>query len=294
MEIEQAQQAAVETPQAPADTDNLPLREYRRERDEERNQASEPSAGENVDQPKSKGGFQRRIDKLWKEKSELERRLAEREGQRTPNTESAAPKYEDAEAYTARVIREAREREQRSASRQEQPRVQGSPEEQQRSQEEYQAQHYASMASLRDRLNTTMAADPEFSTALKSAHDQVPTIIVPTMVNLPNGHDIAVFLAKNSDIRRRLTTMFHAAGDAVYQATSDTNAAERAANAAVIREVHRLSSALEYGTTSAPMPRMERPVSQAPAPITPVRGGDAPSVDDDKMSLSQYRKSRGK
>jgi hypothetical protein len=416
------QQPVVDNSQQPstpsAETDGgeqseVSIRQYRQSRERERPpvesrrpsaHADAPFEGDNKWQPspaKAKGGFQRRIDALTREKSELQRQLAERQG-----STSQGQQFESIEEYSARVIREAAERERNTSRQREaqpetarqqevQPRQQSEPQHPDRYHSEMQRlrasnadfetvtadvrfpdyiqaqilrmekgaeiayalaknktvlkkildlnaeavrrgdgnfseadrefgaflgslntstapkteapgqgdrsqRHLAGAASLKQQLALTASTDPELATALRNTNaPRVPVIVYPAVLDTPNPLDVAVYLTKHPEMQQRIAILHQTSGNAVWQATRNAAAAQQAAALAVIQEVHRISAALEFGTALPSKQRVERPVSQAPTPITPV-GGPAGLVDDDgdregsDVDLARYRSYRNR
>lgn len=264
--------------------------EYRAQRESGHSPAETQTESETA---KPKGGFQRRIDQLTKDKRELERRL-----ETAAQPEKAGQQFETIEEYSARVIREAAERERTAAK--EPPREAARPatttEDEQRQQEQFRQQHGARAQVMGERWRAAVKADPELEAAVKASTDMVPAVVHLAMTDLPNGHEVAIFLAKRPEFRQRLTLMWQAAGDAVWQATQDPNAARQAADVTAIREIHRIGNGLQFSTGFAPRQQVERPVTKAPTPITPLGGsGDGVTEkNEDDMSPAEYRRSREK
>lgn len=405
-------QPTVDQPQGPTESvdsgeqSDVSLRRYRHDREggrpplEDRKPYAHADAPFESDrwqpsEPAPRGGFQRRIDKLTREKADLERRLAERQG-----ATSSGQQFESIEEMTTRVIREAAERER--ATEQQRGRQASEPQRQQHqaSSDKYTAElrrvkatnpdfdqvfagfqipnyihdqllrmekgaevayalaknrqalnrilelnekafdraggnvdaadfseavkefeafarshasatqqapqadrrqqhHLANAEDLRQRLVVAARADRELGDALKNPMPPVPSIIYPAILDTANSFDVAVYLTKHPEMQKRITTLWQTSGDAVFQATRNQAAAVQAAGLAVIREVHRISAALEFGTTVPARPIIERPVSQAPPPITPVAGGGSISQDDgdregSDIDLARYRSVRNR
>ena len=413
------QAAVVDQPQGQTESadggeqSDVSLRRYRNERESGRppsedrkpyvrgNDAPFESEQWRPSEPAPRGGFQRRINRLTKEKAELERQLAERQG----TTGQQGQQFESIEEMTARVIREAAERERTAARQREAPAAESTPETpsqqrvpQERSEKyvselrrvrqsnpDYDAvfagfeipdyihdkltrmekgaevayalaknktalkkildlnaealrrgdndfseaywefgsflrslqnstspaahteapmqgdrrqRHVANAEILRQRLQAAMNADHELAAAAQKS-STVPAIVHAATLELPNSLDVAIYLTKRPEMQQRLLALWQTSGNAVFQTTRNPNAALNAANVAVIAEMHRISAALEFGTALPAQQRIERPVSQAPAPITPVGGGGSTAQDDgdsegSDIDLARYRSIRNR
>jgi len=265
------------------------LTEHRAERESRQSPAAETTT---ESETKPKGGFQRRIDQLTKDKRELERKL-----ETAAQPKNAGQQFESIEEYSARVIREAAERERTAAKEpaREAAKPATTTEDEQRQQAEFRQQHAARAQVMGQRWREALTADPELVEAVKASTDMVPAVVHLAMTDLPNGHEVAIFLAKRPEFRQRITAMWQAAGDAAYQVTQNPNAARQAADVTAIREIHRIGNGLQF-SAFGPRQLVERPASKAPTPITPVggSGGGATEKDVDDMSTSEYRKWREK
>jgi|SRR5215467_4017364 len=303
------QQGQVETPSAePQSEEQVSIRRLRQERadDQPRSASRRPYAhgndapfesesdrwGKPSEPETGKGGFQRRIDRLTREKANLERQLAEARTGQAPTpaapqpTQSAPPPQPTVEQPAP------------SSQNHQDPGIENlTPEQQQ----EWQRQHHAKRATFVQRYQAATQSDPEFAEAVRGGSHAIPlpmSVVTPALVEMGNGPEVAIYLAKHPDVQRRITMMWQASGDAVWNATRNPTAAQQAAGLAVIRELHGISTALHYGTALPSSTRrvIERPVSQAPTPITPVSGGQSARHDIDEegedVDIMAYRKRR--
>lgn len=248
---------------------------------------------------KPKGGFQRRIDKLTKEKAELERSVNERDGKLTElvsrlealekkNPEvraearadgDAKPKdtdfkeyHEYIEALSKWTYRQERKAETEAS---EKSRLETAKKETEATSKAQFDKHLNEVRALRD-------AHPEFEQSLNDL--TVPQYIHNRLVRMDKGADVLMALAQDKEAQKRILDLNQ---KAVEEARGNLAAADFSEAywefGAFVRSLNQQKNS----------PKQERPVSQAPAPISPVRGGDAPSdPDTDKMSLAEYRKSR--
>ena len=235
---------------------------------------------------KVKGGFQRKIDKLTREKSELERTVADLQARQTaletkkPEVKVEAkaegdpePKEEDFKDYkeyakslarwvTRQEIKADRENAQKS--------------EKEESEKQSQAKAKEKFDKYLSGLKELRAADREFDAALQTA--QIPNYIHHRLIGMADGPKVAQALFKNKEVMERIAQLNQEAlvrGDNDFSDAYDEFAV-------FVRSLKTASSSV----------KPEKPVSQAPKPITPVGGGAGPTeVDLDKVdSVAEYRR----
>ena len=206
--------------------------------------ASEPDEAEEEQAPKRKGGFQRRIDKLVREKRELEARIAalekrlaggeqaageSGETRRPAAAEEGKPKPEDFdtyEAYTEALTDWKLEQRER-----------------QRVQEDAQRRVYESWMA---RIQAARQAHPDFDEVVDS-DVPVSAAMQQAILESDNGAEIAYWLGKHPEEAERISKL---------------------PPIAAIREIGRIEASL-----AAPPPQPKAPVTRAPKPVTPVSGG---------------------
>jgi hypothetical protein len=235
---------------------------------------------------KVKGGFQRKIDKLTKDKSELERTVADLQARQAALAETKPevkveakaegdpePKEEDFKDYKefakslARYVTRQElkaDRESSEKATQAETKKQGDV----KAKEKFD-KYLAGLKELR-------AADPELESAI--ATFEVPNYIHHRLITMPDGPKVAQALAKNKEVMERIRQLNDEA-----RVRGDNDFSDAYDEFAVF--------ARSLKTTSSPV-KPEKPVSQAPRPITPVGGGAGPSeVDLDKVdSIAEYRR----
>lgn len=255
--------------------------------------------GADKDADKPKGGWQRRIDKLTKEKSDLERQnqdLAQRITaleQKNPaaKTEAAAgddpePKEDDFKEYRDYVKALAR-----WTTRQEQKAAAKTIADNDRKAEETEAQQRA-----KEEFDAYQNALP----AAEETHADFRELLSDPELMLPNYIQLAIvqMADKGPEAAYQLAKDFKASGDnsVLAKILADN---ERGKFSLAMVKFGAFVSSLEKGTSGtagkpgSPEPA-KRPVTQAPTPITPVgSSGGATEVDPDKIeSVSEWRRQR--
>lgn len=243
---------------------------------------------------KPKGGFQRRIDKLTKEKSELERAFTESQQttaelktrldaleKRNPETKVEAkadgdpePKEEDFKEYRDFIKEMAKwvTRQESKAATEAQQKTQ-----REQSEKETQASRKAQFDKFLGEMRTVRESNQDFDEVFKDT--QIPDYIHNRMVRMEKGAEIAYALAKDKTALGKILEL----NDKALKAGDNDFSEAYWEFGSFVRSLSPKNSP----TTPT------RPVSQAPTPISPVRGGEAVSdADSDSMSLSQYRKGR--
>lgn len=228
------------------------------------------------EKPKFKGGFQKKIDKLTREKYEaierenaLLKKLAERGEPLAPKAVEAVkakPKVDDFNTYEEYVESLAdwkAEQKYRDLS----------------AKENETAEQEVQQAQLQERFDAHVkrveAAREKYTDydqvveSIEAENDELPEGVALTIVELENGPDVAYHLAKNPEILSKLREM------SSYRA---------------IAEIGKIADKLA-GTAEPKEP--PKPKSAAPAPIKPVSTGATKSaVPLDEMSYSDYKKAR--
>jgi hypothetical protein len=274
------EQVITEGSQAAVEAETLAEHREQREAEQAERYAGQPAEAEKRGRIP---GFQRRLDELTKDKyaaqraaEDLRRQL---DSERGKNGQSAQPQ-------------EARPGEgQQPAPNTQQPKP---PEQLQREAQEYHGQ-------MVQKFSSEVSRHPEYKEIAEAVKGvQINAYVAQAIPLLPNGVEVFAYLARNPAERERLHANFTAVGNGVYHATGNGELALRSAIAAVSDDMDSLSAALRWGTVgraSGPTRQIEKPISTAPTPITPVGAGGSPQFEEDdadKMSLSQYRAQREK
>jgi flagellar biosynthesis chaperone FliJ len=243
---------------------------------------------------KPKGGFQRRIDKLTKEKSDLERAFTEAQQntadlktrldaleKKNPEVRADAraegdpkPKAEDFKVYEEFIESLGRwvVRQETKAANDAQQKTQREESEKQK-----QAAGKAQFDKFLGEMRTVREGNSDFDEIFSNT--QIPDYIHNRLVRMEKGAEIAYALAKD---KAALGKILELNEKALKSGDGDFSEAYWEFGSFV------RSLAQKNSPTTA-----TRPVSQAPTPISPVRGGEAVSeADADKLSLSDYRKGR--
>jgi hypothetical protein len=129
----------------------------------------------------------------------------------------------------------------------------------------------------------------DFGEVLETLNDPESDIIIPqaagrAILELDNSAEVTYYLAKNPDEAEKLNGM-----SAIKAVAEIGRIAEKLA-----REEAKAAAAPEKKDEKKdPQPPNPKPVSQAPAPITPVGGSSTKSaVEPEKMSMSEYNRWR--
>lgn len=205
------------------------------------------------DQPRRKGGFQRRIDKLTREKRELEARIAALEGklaggaatpaagearEQPPAEAPGKPKPEDFdtyEAYTEALTDWKLEQRERERARQEAER-----------------QVFETWLA---RIEAARQAHPDFDEVVDS-DTPVSAAMQQAILESEQGAEIAYWLGKHPEEAARIAKL---------------------PPIAAIREIGRIEASLN---PKAPSPKPKAGITRAPKPVTPVSGGKAGAASD--------------
>lgn len=234
------------------------------------------SEEEDEEKPKFKGGFQKRIDKLTREKYELLEKLNQAQAKQLEReplapkaveaVKAARPKSEDyptPEDWIEAVAdwKATEKFETLSAKAQEQAQTEHN---ETHLQEMFQA-HVKRVEAAREKYTDY----DEVVDGIDSETDEIPNGLALTIVELDNGPDVAYHLAKNPELVSKLKEMSE------YRA---------------IAEIGKISDKLTPKTEEAPA---EKKKTAAPAPIKPVATGNTKSaVPLDEMSFEDYKKAR--
>jgi len=239
--------------------------------EEDLEQEPEAKEDEAPNPPKRKGGYQKRIDKLTREKHELAARVSELEarlagnapaGEKASGTDTAAakpdsspegkPKPEDFETYEefsealTEWKLEQRERQKLEAERQ----------------REAERRRQEALAAWQNRQEEARRAHPDYDEVLSDADDvPLPGAMQAAILESERGPEIAYFLAKNRSEAKRIAGL--------------------ASPIAIAREIGRIEASL----ASAPKPKPN--LTRAPKPITPVKpgtGAPAKSIYDPSLA----------
>lgn len=234
---------------------------------------------------KPKGGFQRRIDKLTKEIGERDRQIsdlnsrlaaleekkpevkaeAKADGDPKPKADQFKEYDEYLEAVSRWVARQELKAEKESQAKSEQ----------ERQKKDTETAAKAQFDKFLGQMQKVREANPDYDDVFSDT--QIPNYIHNRLVRMENGAEVAYQLAKNKEVLGKILELNQKALDAGDNDFSDA---------------YWEFGAFVRSLKDSPKP-VERPVSKAPSPITPVRGGDAPTdADEDSMSLSEYRKRR--
>jgi len=226
---------------------------------------------EQAGQPKKgKGGFQRKIDRLTREKYELEAKLqaalAKPAGGEKPEPAAAAandgkPQAENFDTHDeyveALVDWKANQRE--AAKR----------EQEQRDSETKKQQ--ATVDSWNQRVEAARKAHADYDDVMADADVELPPLVVDALMDSDHGGELAYWLASNRE------------------------EAERIAKLSPVAAVRKLGE-IEAGLRSTPSSPQPKPVTKAPKPVTPVAAGTAspvPSSSDlDTDDFAAYEQAR--
>jgi hypothetical protein len=228
-----------------------------------------------------RSGYQKRIDKLTREKYEtraevqsLRERLEQLERARAsapaPAQTSAA---EDQTPFDQQAAeRPAEQIQERNETQQQQP-----SEEQQRS----LAEHQRALNSFAEKLE----ADEDFEGIVERANNirinippQEQFVIARAMADLKNSSEVFKYVAYHPEIAQQWEAMIRK-GDPVE----------------VIQHIHRISDALEFGTVTAQESPAAGPRLVPPAPIRPVSGSPTrTSLPLDELPYQEYKAAREK
>jgi hypothetical protein len=223
------------------------------EGDEEESESDEQPGAE---QPKRKGGFQRRIDKLTREKRELEARIAaleaklaggagtgappgEAEHQARPAEAPGKPRPEDFdtyEAYTEALTDWKLEQRERERARQDAER--------------------RVFESWMERIDAARKAHPDFDEVVDS-DTPVSAAMQQAILESDQGAEIAYWLGKHPEEAERISKL---------------------PPIAAIREIGRIEALLS--SKKEPSPKPKATITRAPKPVTPVSGGKASLTGD--------------
>ena len=239
--------------------------------------------GADNDTPKPRGGFQRRIDELTREKADLQRRneefearLAALEGKANPAAEAQASDDPEPVLENFKTYEDWVRSHNRWAARQE---IKAADDKAAKA--EQAEQQKAQQKAVEEKHEAYSRAIP----AVEEVHEDFREVLSDPKLVLPmyvqdaikgmgaKGPEVAYQLAKNAEVRGKILDFFNA-GDH--------------------QEAWFEFSVFVRSLTAKPSPNpVEKPVSSAPTPITPVGGGTASAeLDPDKMGVSEYRKQR--
>lgn len=231
---------------------------------------SEEQTPEQQEQHK-KGGFQRRIDKLTREKTEAARELEywkqealkgkqqePEQRQPEPAQSNAKPRMEDftdAADYIEAVTEWKAE--------------QLLNERENRTKQETTQREIAT--TWKQKVEATRSELPDFDDVIASADVPVPKVLRDALLESDMGPKLAYHLAKHPEEAEAIAAM---------------------SESQVLRAIGRLEARLEGNTTASPAPAKK--VSNAPAPIKPLGGGSSNSKTVANMTNDEYRAYRAK
>lgn len=261
-----------------------PVEETKVEGETEQEQKSEEQKTEEQ-KSKSRGGFQKRIDRLVKHNSKLEEELetlrAAKEKTNGKEPEKAAPAAEgepqrdkfasDAEYNKAMIkwgVSEVlRERAEADAKR------------------DFEAREAEILKTYNARVAEAKSRYEDWSDVVNQEVD-IPIAVGRAILLMPNGPDVAYHVGQNAELREELLGLdpIEAVGRA-WEISKELGGKKEEAE-----ENEGDEKAVETEETE------EKPVkltSKAPAPIKPVGGGSTKStIPLDKMNLKEYKKAR--
>lgn len=221
-------------------------------------------------EPKKKGGFQRRIDKLTQRNRELEAKLAEVSAGKPTETpaaekaETAKPKVEDFQSYDDYVEALADYKlEQREKARQEK----AAADARKVAEDKARSEHATRMEAWESRQDDAREKYADYDDVLEGVEIPNNPAFQYAVLTHENGAELAYSLASNPDELKRIGAIT----DPI----------------ALGRELGKYEAKLAAPTEKKPK------TSKAPAPITPVgHGKSVPSLDDPDIPFDQWEKLR--
>jgi hypothetical protein len=216
-------------------------------------------------QPKRKSSFQKRIDKLTRDKRELEARLAAleervngkpdgKDGSNAPAKAEPAgkPKVDDFETYEEFTEALAEWKIAQHQSKQTEA----------KQTREAEQQRKAVLDQWNSRADAVREKLPDYDEVLESADDvPLPGYLQEALLESDIGPELAYHLAKNRTDLERLTKL---------------------TPASAVRELGKIEASLAKATA----PQQKKQISTAPKPVTPLSGGragSAPSIYDESL-----------
>ncbi len=294
---DEATATAVETQEVPLDqvTD---MREYKKARTEGKETVTqakpvateviETNEGEETakdgEKPKSKGGFQKRIDRLVKQTATLEEQLAaarkELEGksgkaEETPKPADGEPQREqfanDLEYYRALTRWEVKQEMKAEREAEEKEAV--------------EAQAKKVQADYNKKAIEAQSQYDDWDEVVVKSDFKIPTMVGDAIVQtMTNGPDVAYFLGTHPEICEEMMAVHPLAAVAMAAKISEQLGAGKS-------EETEEGDEQESGEKAEAQP--EKPKSRAPAPIKPVSSGSSrSSVPLGKTDFSTYKKLR--
>lgn len=259
-EVEEPSEAPAEEPAAAESADEAEPSEDDEQDDDEADDEAEEKDEESDEKPRRRSGFQKRIDRLTREKRELEARLAvaEKAKEETPKEEAkpaepkGKPKAEDFDSYDefTEALTDWKLAEKDRAQAAARDRAQA------------EEAHKAVVGKWQERAAVVKKANPDYEKVLDSAADvPIPGYVEAALLESDLGPEIAYHLAKNRKELERIVALSPASAG---------------------REIGKIEARLE-SRPATPKPT----VSKAPKPVKPVQGsraGTAPSVYDDELA----------
>lgn len=273
--------------------DTLPMAEYKEARSkglltipekvveevEDTEDGEEVKGEAKTEKPKSNGGFQRRIDRLIKEKSSAEER-ADAAEKKAAELEAKAGTKQEATKASDEPKREDFQTDQEYIKAQARWEVREELK-QQKIKEEREAEDAKTQSvfkSYNERLAEARAKIEDFDEVVGASDAPLPQSVILTIIEMDNGPEVAYYLGKNPDVREALMEMRPLKAIGVAWEISKELAGEEKQEKKPVEEK-------EEETTKI--------VTKAPIPIKPVGGSNTKSsVPLGEMNLSEYKKAR--
>lgn len=233
-------------------------------------ETTEKQETEGEEKPEKKGGFQRRIDKLTREKRELEAKLGELEGKLadkpavqpkeepkpTPEGKPSIEKYETYDEYVEALAEWKIDQREKARVAEE-------------SKRKAEAEQQARNATWQERVAEFSKQYDDFDEVLESIKVPITPAVQNTILESENGPALAYWLAQHGDELKRISGL------------SDLAAA---------REIGKIEASL---TQPKPAVQAKPKVSAAPAPIKPVGGtASAHKKPLTEVPYEEYKKRR--
>lgn len=272
--------------------DTLPMADYKKARSEgvltiekpaektEEDEEVKPDAEKQDEKPKSKGGFQKRIDRLVKHNATLE---AERESdkKRIAELEAATSGKETVQADPAKFPgftewSKAQVEAGKSGELENYMDARDAWKEQKEEEAASQAERREVFDAYNQKVSEAQAKYDDWKEVVGQSID-LPKGVGPAIIEMENGPDVAYYLGKHPEMCEELLQM---------------------GSLRAIGKVWRISEELAGEQEKEAKPeekeeKQEKLASKAPAPIKPVGGGSTKSsVPLDQLNMAEYKKAR--